>query len=45
MDKKGFRNWLMGEGYKENTINKCITNCRRVKRCEGDLDNHFKTKD
>ena len=40
MDKKGFKNWLMGE-EKENIIKKCISNCGRVEKCEGDLDHHF----
>ena len=43
MQENRFKKYLIGQGYKENTINSRISNCKRVERCEGNLDSHFET--
>ena len=41
LDVENFREWLSRKYKTENVINTRISNCKRIERYEGSLDNHF----
>ena len=41
MNERCFEIWLIGQGYKENTINSRMSNCKRVEKYEGNLNDHY----
>ena len=44
MNEGRFEHWLRTKkDYQESTINSRISNCKRVEKYEGNLDNHFET--